>query len=81
MEQTHTHSLYRIPRAATPRGIIRLCLLCFPCAGVSPVELSALRPGPHLLIIMHGKDECEYRRQLLIRFDIENTPDNPHNNI
>ncbi len=51
------------------------------CAGVSPVELSALRPGPHLLMIMHDKDECEYHRQLLISFDIENTPDNPHNNI
>ncbi|XP_064384002.1 uncharacterized protein LOC135332992 [Halichondria panicea] len=77
-----THKL-RVEFGAVPMAKSYHCELDdqsgFDC--VSPVELSTLRPGPHLLMIMHNKDECEYRRQLLISFGIENTPDNPHNNV
>lgn len=55
----------------------------FVFAGSPPVRMSGLKPGPHRLKITHyrGKDECGYRRQLFLDFEIEDTPDNPHNNI
>ena len=78
---TWVHTSLSVVCIILRQGIMLQANVILIALGKSPVELSGLRPGPHQLRIAHNKDGCGYRRELLISFNIDNTPDNPHNNI